>query len=169
MSILHVYSNKIFISLLTQPLTHTHNPHRYHTRIHTTHRQKTRKTNPAKWIKTQLSRSTSRLEQQHRRLRWRWWEREIRLTPPVAKARTRNKIDASKGKRWRWRWRWRETFNPIQPETHWSSPFNPKTMRNKGRKSDRQRWRSTEARGRKIDQMRGRKKELCAWERERGS
>ena len=92
-----------------------------------------------------------------------------RSTPSVAMARTRNKIDASKGKRWRWRWRWRETFNPIQPETHWSSPFNPKTTRNKGRKSDRRRWRSTEARGRKIDQMRGRKKELCAWERERGS
>ena len=45
--ILHVYSNKIFISLPTQPPTYTHNPHRYHTGIHTTHRQKTRKTNPA--------------------------------------------------------------------------------------------------------------------------
>ena len=67
-------------------------------------------------------------------------------------ARTRNKIDTSKGKRWRWR----ETFNPIQLETHWSSPFNPKTTRNKGRKNDRQRrqrrWRSTEASRRKIDE-----------------
>ena len=46
MSILYVYSNKIFISLPTQPPTHTHNPHQYHTGIHTTHQQKTRKTNP---------------------------------------------------------------------------------------------------------------------------
>ena len=137
MSIIHIYSNKILISLPTQPPTHTHIPHRYHTGIHTTHWQKTRKTNLAKWIKTHLSRSTSCLEQQDRRLRWRWRERETRstvyidtsggdgenekqdrrftLTPLVAMARTRNKIDTSKGKRWRWRWQ--ETFNPIQPET----------------------------------------------------
>ena len=52
LSIVHIYSNKIFISLPTQPPTHTHNPHWYHIEIHTTHQQKTRKTNPAKWIKT---------------------------------------------------------------------------------------------------------------------
>ena len=89
-------------------------------------------------------------------------------------ARTRNKIDASKGKQWRWR----ETFNPIQPETHWSSPFNPKKMRNKGRKSDRRRqWRrqrSTAARGRKIDERKKdwsdeRKKERVVRLRKRGT
>ena len=100
----------------------------------------------------------------------------IRSTPPVTMARTRNKIDASKGKRWRWQWQWRETFNPIQPKTHWSSPFNPKTTRNKGRKSDwrRRRWQSTEARGRKIDERKKdwsdeRKKERVVRLRERGS
>ena len=118
--------------------------------------------------------STPRLEQNGSK----WYHTGIdaspwatRSTPPVTMARTRNKIDASKGKRWRWR----ETFNPIQPKTHWSSPFNPKTTRNKGRKSDwrRRQWRSTEARGRKIDERKKdwsdeRKIERAVrWERER--
>ena len=100
---------------------HNHRPTpTIHTGIHTTHRQKTRKTNPAKWIKTHTGIDASP------------WA--TRSTPPKASG--------------------------GDGERH-STPFNLKTTRNKGRKSDRRRrrWRSTKARGRKIDQMRGRKKE----------
>ena len=50
LSIIHVYSNKIFISLPTQPPTHTDNPHWYHTGIHTTHWQKNKKNKPSNKI-----------------------------------------------------------------------------------------------------------------------
>ena len=190
MSILHVYLNKIFISLPTQPLTHTHNPHRYHTKIHTTHWQKTRKTNLAKWIKTHLSRSTSRLKQQNQCLRWWWRERETRSTPPVAMARTRNKInDLHRHLRWRWR-EWETRSTPPKAsggdgdgdgERH-STPFNPKptTQAHSTRKQRETKEESAidgggDRRKRKKgwweeeSLMRGRKRELCTWEGERGS
>ena len=91
-----------------------------------------------------------------------------RLTPPVVMARTRNKIDASKGKRWRWR----ETFNPKPTDQVHSTQKQRETKEEKaiggGSGDGNQRKLEEERlmRGRKIDQMRGRKKELCAWERE---
>ena len=184
LSIIHVYSNKIFFSLPTQPPTHTHNPHRYHTGIHTTHRQKNQKNKPSNkidapginttqqhnpatrnrnkpsnTIHTTHPELTPRLEQQDRHLRWRWRERETRLKPPKASG--------------------------GDGERH-STPFNPKPT-NQDHSTRKQREIKEERaigdgsgvdgdrrklakerlmRGRKIDQMRGRKKELCP-ERER--
>ena len=204
LSILHVYLNKIFISLPTQPLTHTHNPHRYHIRIHTTHWQKTRKTNPAKWIKTHTHnphwyRTTIHTTQQKTRktnpAKWIKTHTGIDASPwakliKMVSHRNRrlalsNKIDASNDdgeneKQDRHLQRQAVAMamaRDIQPKTHWSSPFNPKTTRNKGRKSDwrrQRRWQSTEARGRKIDERKKdwsdeRKKERVVRLRERGS
>ena len=85
-------------------------------------------------------------------------------------ARTRNKIDASKDKRWRWR----ETFNPKPTDQAHSTRKQRETKEERvigGGDGDQ--WKLAEERlmrGRKIDQMRGRKKELFAKrERERGS
>ena len=165
LSIIHIYSNKIFISL-----PHSHRP------TPTIHIGITlESTQPiSRKLEKQTQQNGWKPSYQDRRLAlsnkidasdgdgenekqdWRFTS-----TPLVAMARTRNKIDATKGKRWR------ETFNPIQSETHWSSPFNPKTTRNKGIKNDRRQWWSAEARGRKMDEMRGR--ESCAPVREKGS
>ena len=146
------------------------NPHRYHTGIHTTHRQKTRKTNrnphnplapginttqphnpatrnrnkPSNTIHTTHPKLTPRLEQQDRRLRWWWQERETRSTPPKASG------------------------GDGDDERH-STPFNPKptdqahsTRKQREKKEERAieggdgdrrwRWWSTEASGRKIDE-----------------
>ena len=79
-------------------------------------------------------------------------------------ARTRNKIDASKGKRWRWR----ETFNLKPTDQAHSTRKQRQTKEEKaiggGSGDGNQRKLEEERlmRGRKIDQMRGRKKELCA-------
>ena len=176
LSILHVYSNKIFISLPTQPPTHTgitpestqstgnkpskpekqtqqptpestqptgNKPSKPEKQtqqpgINTTqqHNPATQNQNkPNNTIHTTHPKSTPRLEQQDWRLRWRWRERETRSTPPKASG------GDGDGER-------HSTRNPLI-----KSPFNSKTTRNKGRKSDRRRrWRSTEASGRKIDE-----------------
>ena len=157
LSILHVYSNKIFISLPTQPPTHTgitlestqstgdkpSKPEKQTQQPTPKSTQptgnkpsklekQTRKTNPAtrnqnkpnNTIHTTHPKSTPRPEQQDRRLRWRWRERETRSTPPKASG---GDGDGEK----------HSTRNPLI-----KSPFNPKTTRNKGRKSDRRRrWR----------------------------
>ena len=81
-------------------------------------------------------------------------------------ARTRNKIDASKGKRWRWR----ETFNPKPTDQAHSTRKQQETKEERaiggGDGDQRKLVKERLMRGRKIDQMRGRKKELCV-ERER--
>ena len=175
LSILHVYSNKIFISLPTQPLTHNHrptpvphrNPHNppatnpaTHTGItpestqptgnkpskpekqtqqlginttqqHNPHNLATRNQNkPNNTIHTTHPKLTPRLDQQDWRLRWQWRERETRSTPPKASGGDGD----GDGER-------HSTRNPLI-----KSPFNPKTTRNKGRKSDQKRqWRSAAA------------------------
>ena len=151
LSFLHVYSNKIFISLPTQPPTQTgitlESIQPISRKLEKQTQQQDRCTRNQHNPTTQSSNSELKQTQQHNphnppEIDASPWA--TRSMPPVAIARTRNKIDASKGKRWLgW---WRETFNPIQPETHWSSPFNSKTTRNKGRKSNwRLRWRSAAA------------------------
>ena len=85
-------------------------------------------TQPNNTIHTTHPKSTPCLEQQDRRLRWRWRERETRSTPPKASG------GDGDGER-------HSTRNPLI-----KSPFNPKTTRNKGIKSDRRRqWRSAAA------------------------
>ena len=117
-SILHTYFYKtptsvcllyIFIHFFaTQPPTHTHSPHRNpHNPSAENQKNKPSKMDQNPLIKIDASGGDGKNEKQDRR---------FTSMPPVAMARTRNKINASKGKRWRWRWR--ETFNPIQPETH---------------------------------------------------
>ena len=145
--ILHVYSNKIFISLSTQPPTHTgitpestqptgnkpskpekqtQQPGINTTQQHNPHNPATRNRNkPNNTIHTTHPKSTPRLEQQDRRLQWRWRERETRSTPP--KASGGNGDGDGDGEK-------QSTRNPLI-----KSPFNPKTTRNKGRKSDRRR------------------------------
>ena len=133
--------------------TQQHNPHNPATR---------NRNKPSNTIHTTHPKSTPHLEQQDRRLQWRWREWETRLTPP--KASSGNGDGNGDGER-------HSTRNPLI-----KSPFNPKTTRNKGRKSDRRwRWRSTAAMGRKIDKRKKdwsdeRKKERAVHqERERGS
>ena len=116
---------------------------------------------------------TPRLEQQDRRLRWWWreWETRSMVYIDASGGDGKNEKQYRHLQRQGWRCRWQETFNPIQSETHWSSPFNLKTTRNKGIKSDWWQWWSAEVRGRKIDERKKdgwdeRKRELGAWERE---
>ena len=142
LSIVHIYSKKLFISLPTQPLTHTHNPHRYHTRI----------TQPT-------GRKLEKQTQQHNphnppEIDASPWA--TRSTPPVTMARTRNKIDASKGKRWRWRWRWQwwETFNP--------KPTNQAHSTRKQRETKEERAIGGGGNRRKLEEER-----LIRWEKER--
>ena len=104
------------------------------------------------------------LEQQDWRLWWRWRERETRSTPPKASGGDGD----GNGKRHS------TPFNPkpIDQAHSTRKQWETKEERAIGGDGDRRRWRSTEARERKIDEKKKdwsdeRKKEMCAWERER--
>ena len=104
--------------------------------------------------------STPCLEQQDRRIQWQWRERETRSTPPKASGGDSERHSTS--------------FNskPTDQAHSTRKQWETKEERVIGSDGDRRRWRSTEARGRKIDERKKdwsneRKKKLCVWERER--
>ena len=131
--------------------TQQHNPHNPATR---------NRNKPNNTIHTTHPESTPRLEQQDRHLRWRWRERETRSTPPKASG------GDGDGERHS------TPFNPKPTDQPHSTRKQRETNEEKaigGGNGDRQKLEEERLmRGRKIDQVRGRKKELCV-ERERGS
>ena len=109
LSIIHIYSNKIFISL-----PHSHRPTpTIHTEIHNppveNQKNKPNKIDENPLIKIDASGGDGKNEKQDRRLRWRWREWETRSMPPKASG------GDGDGKRHSTR---NSLIKPIQPENN---------------------------------------------------
>ena len=102
---------------------------------------------------------TPRLEQQDRRLQWRWRERETRSTPPKASG------GDGDGERHSTPFNLKPT-NQVHSTQKQRETKEEKAIGGGGDGNQRKLEEERLMTGRKIDQMRGRKKELCAWERE---